>query len=109
MSFSVTVVTRNLIYVLLLPSMVTELRLVDSGGRGGILLGFVLLLLLVLPGLIGRLGILGRSRYGSLSLGFVPAMIFHCSLSLDFVCSDVGRSIPLGDLLVGFSYVGTWS
>ena len=109
MSLSITVVTRDLTYILFLPSLVTDLRLVDSGDRGGILLGFVLLLVLVLPGLIGRLGILGRSRYRSLSLGFVPTMMFHRSLSLDFVCGGVGRSIPSGDLLVGLSYVGTRS
>ena len=34
-------------------------------------------------------------------------MIFYRSLSLNFVCSDVGRSIPSGDLLVGLSYVET--
>ena len=106
MSLFVTVVTQDLTYVLL-RSMVTDLRLVDSGGRGGIPLGFVLFLLLVLPGLIGRLGILGGSRHGSLSLGFVPAIIFHHSLSLDLVCGSVGRSISSGDLLIGLSYVGT--
>ena len=109
MSLFITVVTLDLTYVLLLPSLVTDLRLVDSGDRGGIPLGFVLLLFLVLSGLIRRLGILGRSRYRSLSLGFVPAMIFHRFLSLDFVGGGVGRSIPSGDLLVGFLYVGTQS
>ena len=109
MSLSVTVVTRDLTYVLLLPSMGTELRLVDSGGQSGISLSFVLLLLLVLPGLIERLGILGKSKYGSLSLGFVSAIIFYCFWSLDFVCNGMGRSILLGDLFVGLSYVGTRS
>ena len=89
--------------------MVTDLHLVDSGGRGGISLGFVLFLLLVLPSLIGRLEILGGSRYGSLSLGFVSAMIFHRSLSLDLVCGSVGQSISSGDLLIGLSYGGTRS
>ena len=106
MSLFVTVVTRDLIYVFLC-SVVTNLRPVDSGGRGGIPLAFVLFLLLVCPGLIGRLGILGGSRHGSLSLGFVPTIIFHCSLSLDLVSGIVGRSISSGDLLIGLSYVGT--
>ena len=109
MFFFVTVVTRDLIYVFFFPFVVTELHLVDSNGRGGIPLSFVLLLFLVFSGLIGRLGILGKSRYGSLSLGFVPAMIFYCSLSLDFVCGGVGRSIPLRDLLVSLLYVRTRS
>ena len=108
MSLFVTVVTRDLTYVLL-RSMVTDLRLVDSGGRGGIPLPFVLFLLLVLSGLMRRLRILGGSRHGSLGLGFVPAMIFHRSLSLDLVCGSVGRMISSGDLLIGFSYVGTRS
>ena len=104
----VTVVTQDLTYVL--PrSVVTDLRLVDSSGRGRILFGFVLFLLHVLPGLIGRLGILSGSRHGSLSLGFVPAMIVHCSLSLDLVCGSMGRLISSGDLLIGLSYVGTCS
>ena len=108
MSLFVTVVTQDLTYVLLC-SVVTDLRLVDSGGRGGIPLGFVLFLLLVLPGFIGRLGLLGRSRRRSLSLGFVPAIIFHCSLSLDLVCGSVGRLISSGDLLISLLYVGTRS
>ena len=108
MSFFVTVVIQDLTYVFLC-FVVTDLRFVDSGGRGRIPFGFVLFLLLVLPSLIGRLGILGGSRHGSLSLGFVPAMIFHCSLSLDLVCGSVGRSISSKDLLIGLSYVGTRS
>ena len=108
MSLFVIVVTRDLIYVLLC-SVVTDLRFVNSGGWGEIPLGFVLLLLLVFPGLIGRPGILGRSGYGSLSLRFVPAIIFHHSLGLDFVCGSVGRSISSGDLLVSFSYIKTRS
>ena len=102
----VTVIARDLTYVLFPPSVVTDLRLVDSGGRGGISIGFVLLLLLVLLGLIGRSGILGRSRYRSLSLRLVPAIIFHCSLNLYFVCSSVGRLIPSGNMLVSLAYVG---
>ena len=89
--------------------MITNLCLFDFGGRGGISLGFVLLLPLILSGLIGWLRILGRSRYGSLSLGFVPAMIFYRFLSLDFVYGGMGRSISLEDLLVSLSYVETWS
>ena len=106
MSLFVTVVTRDLTYVLLC-SVVTDLRLVDSGGRSRIPLGFMLFLLLVLPGLIGRLEILDGSRHGSLSLGFDSAIIFHRSLSLDLVCGSVGRLISLGDLLIDLSYVGT--
>ena len=108
MTFFVTVVTQDLTYVFF-RFVVTDLRLVDFGGRGRIPLGFVLFLLLVLPGFIGRLGILGRSRHGSLSLGFVPAMIFHRFLSLDLVCGSVGRLISSGDLLIGLSYVRTRS
>ena len=108
MTLFVTVVTRDLTYVLLC-FVVIDLRLVNSGSRGGILLGFVLLLLLVLPGLIRRPGILGRSGYESLSLGFVPAMIFHHSLGLDLVCGGMGWSIPSKDLQVDLSYIKTWS
>ena len=109
MFFFVTVVIRDLTYVFLLPPMVTDLRLIDSSGQGGIPLGFVLFLLLIFPNLIGKLGILGRSRYGNLSLGFVPMMIFHCSLSLNFVCSGMCRLISLEDLLIGLLYVRTRS
>ena len=108
MSLFVTVVIQDLTYVLL-RSVVTDLRLVDSGSWGGIPLGFVLLLLLIFLGLIGRPGILGRSGYGNLSLGFVLAMIFHRSLDLDLVCGSMGRSISLEDLLVSLSYMRTWS
>ena len=87
--------------------MVTDLRLVDSVGWGGIPLGFVLLLLFVLLDLIRRFEILGRTGYRSLGLGFVPAMIFYCSLGLDFVCNSMGWSIPSGDLLVGLLYLKT--
>ena len=107
MSFFITVVTRNLTYVLLFLSIVTDFCFVDSGGWRKIPLGFMLFLLLVFSGLIGRLGILGRSRYRNLSLRSVPALVFHCSLSLDFVCGGVGQLILLGDLLVGLSYVKT--
>ena len=113
MTFFVTVETRDHTQVprfLLLLAGLSGLSCVYSGGRGGaFLLGFVLFLLLVFPGLIGRLRILGRSRHGSFSLGFVPTMIFHHSLGLDLVCGSVGQSIPLGDLLVGLSYIRTWS
>ena len=104
----VIIVIHNHIYVFFPPFVVTDLHLVDSGNRGGIPLGFKLLLLLVFPGLIQRLGILGRSRYGNLSLAFVPAIIFYHSLSLDFVCGGMHQSIPLGNLLVSLAYIGTW-
>ena len=104
----VTVVTRDLTYVLL-RFVVTDFCLIDSGGRGRISLGFVLLLFLVLSGLIGRLGILDRSGYGSFGLGFVPTMIFHRSLGLDLVCVGMSRSISSRDLVVGFSYIKTRS
>ena len=118
MSFYIIVVTRDLTYVLYLPFVVTDLRLVDSSGRNRL----PLILFLVLPTLLLLLlsffkalsGIsalsghfLGGSRY--LSLGVVPAMIFHCSLSLDFVCGGVRRLISLEDLLIGLSYVETRS
>ena len=109
MSLFITVVIRDLTYILLLCSMVTGFRLLDSDGRGGILLGFVLLLFLVFSGLIKRLGILGRSGYGSLSLRFVLAIIFHHSLGLNFVYSGVGRSIPSKDLLISLLYIRTRS
>ena len=109
MSLFVTVVIQDLTYVLLLCSMFTNFRFVDSGGRGRVLIDFLLLLLLFFPGLIGRLKILGGSRYRRLSFGFVPAITFHCSLGLDLVCVGMDRSIPLGDLLVGLLYIKTWS
>ena len=118
MSLFVTVVTRDLTYVLLLRSVVTDLRLVDSGGRGGVLLvpsSVPPALLLLLPSFFGALSVisalschfLGGSRH--LSLRVVPAMIFHRSLSLDFVCGGVRRSIFSGDLVIGLSYIRTWS
>ena len=64
---------------------------------------FVLFLLFLLLGLIGRLEILDRN----LSLEFIPAMIFYCSLSLNFVCNSMRRLTFLKDLLIGFSYVET--
>ena len=107
MSLFVIVIIHDLTYVFFLLSIVTDLCVIDSCGRDRIPLGFVLLLLLVFSGLIGRLRILNKSKYGSFSLGFVFAMIFYRSLSLDFVCTRVSRSIPSGDLLIGLSYVGT--
>ena len=59
-------------------------------------------------GLVQRLGILDRSGFGSFSLELVLAMVFCCSLSLDFVSSGVGGPIPSKYLLVSFPYVGTW-
>ena len=109
MSFFVTVVIRNLTYVFFLCFVVNNLCLVDSGGRGRVPLGFVLLLFFILPGLIGRPGIRDKSGYGNLGLGFVPAIIFHRSLGLDLVCGGVGRPISLGDLLVGLLYIKTRS
>ena len=118
MSLFVIVVTRDLTSVLLLPFMVINLHLVDSGGRGRILLIFFLVtsaLLLLLPNFLGALSVisalschfLGGSRH--LSLGVDLAMIFHRSLGLDFVCGGVGRSILSGDLLVGLLYIRTRS
>ena len=113
MTFFVTVKTRDHIQVpkfLLLLAGLSGLSCVYSGGRdGAFLLDFVLFLLLFLPSLIRRLGILGGSRHGSLSLRFVPAMIFYRSLSLDFVCGSMGRSISSRDLLLSLSYVKTRS
>ena len=46
MSFFVIVVTHDLTYVCLLCFVVTDFRLIDSGGQGEIPLGFVLLFFL---------------------------------------------------------------
>ena len=94
----------------LLLARLSGLSCVYSGSRGGVFsLSFMLFLFFVLPGLIGRLEILGASKHRNLGFGFVPAMIFHCSLGLDFVCGGVERSISLGDLLVSLPYIRTWS
>ena len=96
-------------------SMITDLRLVDSNGQGRILLVFSSVLpafLLLFLSFLGALSVisvlschfLNGSRY--LNLWVVPTMIFHCSLSLDFVCSSVRRSISMGNLLIGLSYTG---
>ena len=69
----------------------------------------MLLFLFVLSNLIGRLKIGGSGREsggGILTSGFVPAI--YCSLGLDFVCDGVSRSIPLEDLYISLTYVGTW-
>ena len=82
--------------------MITDLYLVDSDGRvGGISLSFVPLLLFLLLGFIRRLGILGES----FNLGFVPAIIFHRSLSLDFMCGNIYRSDSSENLMIGFLYI----
>ena len=116
MSFFVTVVTRDLTYVLLLPFVVTDLCLVDFSGRDEILLVLFLILpafLLLFLSFLGALNVisalschfLGGSRH--FSLGVVPTMIFHGSLSLDFVCSNLHWSISLGDLLISLPYLRT--
>ena len=45
----------------------------------------------------------------ALALKFVPAIIIHHSLSLDFVCGGVHRSISSGDSLVSLLYIRAWS
>ena len=121
MSLLVTVVTRDSTYVLLvLPPLSTpsDLGRVDSGGRGGGILGFPgapfasPVLLFVLLGFIGRLGILGGSRCGSgcgalRSLGVIPAMIFPRSLGLDLVRSGVSRLVLPETTQMSLPYVGT--
>ena len=110
------VVTCNLTYILFLPFVVTSLRFIDSGGQNKILLVpssvpsvflFFFLSFLGAFSVISALScyFLGGSRH--LSLGVVSAMIFHCSLSLDFVCGRVRQLISSRDLLIGLSYVGT--
>ena len=103
----IAVVICDLNYVFLPLFVVIDFYFVDFNGQNGILLGFMLFLFLVFPGFIERLEILGRSRYRNLSLGLIPVMVFHCSMSLDFVCGDVGWSIPLRNLLVNFLYIRT--
>lgn len=106
MSFFVTIVTYDLIYIFFPPFVVTNLCFVGSNGRvGKIPLGFVLFFLFILPNLIKKLEILGGSRYKSLSLRFIPATIFHCSISLDFFCGSVRRLTSLEDLLIGLLYI----
>ena len=68
-----------------------------------------LFFLLVVPGFIKRLLNLGGSRHESFSLKLVFAIIFHHSLILDVVCDSMCRLIFSGDLLIGLSYVGSWS
>ena len=123
MSLLVTVVTRDSTYVLLvLPPLSTpsDLGRVDSGGRGGGILGFPgtplasPVLLLVLLGFIGRLRILGGSRYesgcGALrSLGVISAMVFSRSLGLDLVRSGVSGLTSSEDLEISLLHVGTRS
>ena len=36
-------------------------------------------------------------------------MIYYGSLTLDFVCDSLRQSISLGDLLIGLSYIKSWS
>ena len=108
--FFVIVVIRDLIYSFSPLSVVTSLCFLDFGGRiGGIPLVFVLVLFFISLGLIKRLGILGRNRHRSLSLGFVFAMIFYCSLSLEFVCSSVCQLAFLRNLLIDLLYIKTFS
>ena len=119
----VVVITRDIGRVRFFRSGATLFQVVscvDSGGWDGILLIFSSVpptLLLLLPSFFGALSIisalschfLSRSKHRSLGLGIVLAMIFHCSLSLDFLCGDVGRLISLGDLVIGLLYVRIWS
>ena len=99
----IAVETRGLTHVLLVsPLLASNLGRVDSGGQSDEILGFlgislvsivVLFLLFILLGFIGRLGILGGSGRGALrNLIVISAMIFHRSLSLDFVRGNVSRS-----------------
>ena len=105
MSFFIGVITQNLTYVFFLLFVVIELYLINSGGRvGRIPFVFMLLCLFLLPGIIRRLEIIIES----LSFGFVPAIIFHCSLSLDFVCGGMCWLASLGNLLIGLLYMETW-
>ena len=104
MSLFVTIVILDLTYV----SLLFDLRLVDSGGRGGgVPLVFMLSPPPASPGLIRKLGILGRSGLESFSLGLVPAMVFRCSLSLDLMGGGIGRSVLPETAQISFSYVGT--
>ena len=123
MSLLVTVVTHDSTYVLFVLSPLStpsDLGCVDSGGRGGGILGFPRtplispVFLLVLLGFLGRLGLLGGSGCGSgcgafRSLGVIPTMVFPHSLGLDLVRGDVSGSISSEDLEISLSHVGTWS
>ena len=87
MSLFFTIVTLDLTYIFLL----SDLRLVDSVGRGGgVPLVFMLSSPPASPGLVQRLRILCKSGFGSFTLGLVPAIVFCCSLSLDLMGGSMG-------------------
>ena len=115
MSLLIAVETRDLAHILLVPpplSAPTDLGLVDSGGRGGGVLGFpgtppvMVPLFLVLSSLIGRLGILNGSGRGALrSFEVIPAI--HRPLRLDLVGGGMSRPIPLETTLISLPHVET--
>ena len=112
--YFVTVITHDLTYILLLlfsSFLVSDLCRIDSSGWGdGIPLVLILFLFLILPGLIFvRRGILNGGRHGCLIPRFVPTMIFHRSLSLDFVCGSVSGSTSSENLYISLLYKETWS
>ena len=107
----ITVVIYDLTYIFFLPFPVTDLCHVNSSSRiGRILLIFLLLLLFILSCLIKRIKILGKSRHRSLkSLRFIFSIAFYCFLGLDLVCGSVGWLTSLKTMLIGLSYIKTWS
>ena len=119
--------THDLSHIFFVPPLllVSDLSRIDSGGRDGEILAFFgilgfpkipfalpVLLLLSFFGFIKKLKILGRSGCGSeckapKSPGVIAAMIFNCSLGLDFVCDGMSRSIPSETTQISLLHVKT--